>query len=376
MRARHSVLLSLCVSLLALSAACKETISPGDAPPADTTPAVVAVVIFPGKLALETGADTSLVVAAMDSTNHEIGAPPPATWATSDSTVATVSAEGVVKAMAAGSATITATIAGKQGMSDLTVADTQPAASPSQETRTADECGTPQDGWLWCDDFEQNRLGSYFEYVSPDSSFVRRSGVGVDSSYGMLVHFTQGRISAGALHLAFGKVPAGFTPVHDSTTKYREIYWRMYVRNQPGWTGGGGDKLSRAITFAGSNWSEAMMAQVWSGSKNPNVLVMDPSSGTDTAGTLQTTKYNDFDHLRWLGAQASNTPIFDSTHVGQWHCVEAHAKLNDPGQSNGSFELWIDGALEAQETTLNWLGSYSDYGINAVFFENYWNKGS
>ncbi|HEX5436668.1 MAG TPA: hypothetical protein VFW98_05895, partial [Gemmatimonadaceae bacterium] len=47
-----------------------------------------------------------------------------------------------------------------------------------------------------------------------------------------------------------------------------------------------------------------------------------------------------------------------------------------PGQSNGSFELWIDGALEAQETTLNWLGSYSDYGINAVFFENYWNKGS
>ncbi len=32
--------------------------------------------------------------------------------------------------------------------------------------------------------------------------------------------------------------------------------------------------------------------------------------------------------------------------------------------------------LEVEETGLNWLGSYSAYGINAVFVENYWNAGS
>ena len=40
------------------------------------------------------------------------------------------------------------------------------------------------------------------------------------------------------------------------------------------------------------------------------------------------------------------------------------------------FELWIDGRAEASNTTLNWVGAYDDYGINVVFFENYWNAGS
>ena len=61
---------------------------------------------------------------------------------------------------------------------------------------------------------------------------------------------------------------------------------------------------------------------------------------------------------------------------GIWQCVEAHAKLNDPGQSNGLFELWVNGKLDATRSGLNWVGSYTAYGINAVFVENYWNKGS
>jgi hypothetical protein len=51
-------------------------------------------------------------------------------------------------------------------------------------------------------------------------------------------------------------------------------------------------------------------------------------------------------------------------------------KLNDAGTSNGLIEMWIDGHLEASRTGLNWVGSYSAYGINMVFFENYWNNGS
>jgi hypothetical protein len=51
-------------------------------------------------------------------------------------------------------------------------------------------------------------------------------------------------------------------------------------------------------------------------------------------------------------------------------------RLNDPGQSNGVFDLRINDQLEAQRAGLNWVGSYSDYGMNAVFVENYWNDGS
>ena len=103
------------------------------------------------------------------------------------------------------------------------------------------ECATPRAGWIWCDDFEQDRLSSYFEYQSDGGRFVRASGVGNEGSWGMRGRFQAGTASAGALHLAVGRTPqAYFRPVDGGTANYRELYWRMYVRTQPGWTGGAG----------------------------------------------------------------------------------------------------------------------------------------
>ncbi len=120
------------------------------------------------------------------------------------------------------------------------------------------------------------------------------------------------------------------------------------------------------------------MAHVWSGGPegSPNYLGLVPASATDESGRVVGTEYNDFAHFRWLGEVVSRTPIFDMTHVGKWYCIEAHAKLNEPGRSNGVSELWINGVLEARKDGLNWQGAYTDYGINTVFLENYWNNGS
>ena len=248
--------------------------------------------------------------------------------------------------------------------------------TPPLETVT--ECANRELSWIWCDDFEEDRLSEYFEYDARDGSFVRAAGVGVEGSYGMRVRFAEGQVGAGSLHLAFGRTPGPyFRPVDAGTADYREVYWRMYVKHAPNWTGGGGDKLSRGIVFAGTNWSEAAIAHVWSGqNQDRDYLLLDPASGTDEAGNLRTTRYNDFANLRWLGIARSQTPLFDASHVGEWYCVEAHVRLNDAGQSNGAFELWIDDELEAQRSGLNWLGAYDAYGINAIFFENYWNAGS
>jgi hypothetical protein len=80
--------------------------------------------------------------------------------------------------------------------------------------------------------------------------------------------------------------------------------------------------------------------------------------------------------LHWLGSQAGVTPIFDSAHDDTWFCIEHHIKLNDPGESNGIQEFWIDGQLEASRTGLNFVDTWTDYAINAVYLENYWNSGS
>lgn len=245
----------------------------------------------------------------------------------------------------------------------------------------ARECDAPKPGWIWCDDFEQDRLGSYFEYQAHEGDFVRVSGVGYDGSAGMRARFSRaGQVEGGYLHLAMGRTPTPyFRSVDGGTARYREIFWRHFVKLEAGWTGAGGNKLSRAQTIVNEDWAQAMMAHVWSGiiSKGePYRLGIAPASGTDKAGRVRTTSYNDFRNFRWLGVAWSRTPIFDGTHVGKWYCIEAHARVNDRGRANGVFELWIDDRPEARIDGLNWQGAYGDYGINTVFLENYWNDGA
>jgi hypothetical protein len=254
------------------------------------------------------------------------------------------------------------------------------AALPSPPPRqAAGECDSPRTEWIWCDDFESNRLGSYFEYDRAGGRFQRVSGAGVGGGYAMRATWSPGQVSVGSLHLAFGRTPASsIRPVDAGVRDYRGVYWRIYLKNDSGWVGGGGNKLSRAQILANTNWAQAMVAPVWSGTQ-PGArirLMLDPASGTDAAGNLRATKYNDESNFRFLGAASAATPIFAPAAVGRWYCIEARVQLNDPGAANGVFELWIDEVPQASRTGLNWVGTYSAHGINTVFLENYWNEGS
>lgn len=220
-------------------------------------------------------------------------------------------------------------------------------------------------------------MAGYFE-ASP--SLQRRAGAGLHGSTGIAARYLPGVSEAGNLKVAFGRTPSAYLrPVDAGTRDYRDIYWRMYLMLPTGWQGGGADKLSRATILARADWSQAMSANVWSGANSgpeQNYLLLDPASGTSRWGFLRTRGYNDTDRLRGLGIASSQTPIFAPEYRGQWHCIEARARLNDRWLANGEFTLWIDGRLEAQRTGLNWMGNFDDYGINAVFFENYWNAAS
>ena len=243
------------------------------------------------------------------------------------------------------------------------------------------ECADSAPGWIWCDDFEEDRLDRYFEYNRADGGFVRASGVGMGGSYGMRVHYGRGQVDAGALHLAFGRTPQSyFRPVDDGSERYTRLYWRLYLRVPEGWEGHGGNKLSRAMVFGSpDHWGQAAIGHVWSGGPEGGAgshLVLDPASGVGGDGRLATTEYNDFPNLRWLGLTASATPVFEAPHRGGWRCIEAHARLNTPGRRDGVFQLWIDGVLEAEKPGLDWVGSFRDYGWNALFVENYWDDGS
>ncbi len=265
-----------------------------------------------------------------------------------------------------------------------------PAATPdtsatSTGTRIAAtvvrECDAPRSEWIWCDDFERDRLVSYFEHNRAEGDFDRVESVGLEGSHGMRTRFRAGREGHGWMHVAFGRTPQSYMrPVDDGVVVHRDVYWRFFVRNQEGWTGGGGHKLTRARGFASAqSWQQSMAAPVWSEGQaaDQDFLMLDPVSGTDESGTLLPYQEGNLgENPRWLGAKRGTTPLFDASHVGRWYCVEAHARLNDPGLSDGVFEFWIDGGLEARRESLNWVGSFVEYGINTISLDNYWNGGA
>jgi hypothetical protein len=105
---------------------------------------------------------------------------------------------------------------------------------------------------------------------------------------------------------------------------------------------------------------------------DPERLYLDPASGTDEFGVLRTTTYNDFPACAGSARPAGRLPLFSPPNIGKWFCIEVHMKLNNGDAGDGMLEYWIDDRLDAQRTGINWIGTYRDYGINAVYLEQYW----
>ncbi|MHA6485026.1 cohesin domain-containing protein [Paenibacillus sp. strain BS8-2] len=297
---------------------------------------------------------------------------------------ASVSVEGTVLAPGA-SVTLTDEVT-----IDVTAADGATTKSYTVTLVQADpilvnECQQLQADWLFCDDFEQDRSSQYFERTSQEQ-FYRTGSVGLGSSSGMKAEYRQAdgdQHDTGAIKVAIGRTPHAYlNSVAAQNEDLREIYYRFYVKHEQDWTGGGGDKLARVTSLQNGNWAQAMTAVVWSGNNlSKNYLVSEAVSGIDEEGNLKSTGWNDFANNSYVGARQSTTPMYDENHAGSWYAVEARVKLNDPGQSNGIFEVWIDDKLEMSNTNLDWIGTYeigpgAGYGLNWVSLENYWNAGT
>jgi hypothetical protein len=219
---------------------------------------------------------------------------------------------------------------------------------------------------IWYDDFD----GPAKPYTESQGRLDSEQAFGGEGR-AMLSHYDKDSRGVGNRKVFFGDSPTG--KVVRRGESFADVYWRIYVKHQSGWQGGGPAKLSRATSIVTPRWAQAMISHVWSSGES---LTLDPATGVRN-GRVVTTKYNDFANLRWLGNKpVSQFKIHSTSEAGRWICVEARAKLNTPGKKDGLNQLWIDGRLEAERTKLDWRGTYDEYGINAVFLETYWNAGS
>lgn len=235
----------------------------------------------------------------------------------------------------------------------------------------------PNPNVIWCDSFENEDLGpngtvgeNYFEFDTDNGDHARVTTEHVHGQYALRSRWQAGEVSAGHFLRNFGRNPIG-SQSH-SQQDFREIYWRFYFKLQDGFTGFP-DKYTRALIFASTtNWAQAIGAHLWVDENARDHLALDPATWINDQSQLTSTQWNDFANQIWLGKERGATTI----QAGRWYCVEAHVKLNTPGQSDGIFEFWLDNKLDASQTNLNWVKSWTDYGINSVFFSDYWNDGS
>lgn len=219
---------------------------------------------------------------------------------------------------------------------------------------------------IWYDDFD----GKERDYTESSGGLDDQNAYG-GQGRSMLSHYEKGSRGIGNRKVFFGDSPTG--KVINRGKHYDDIYWRIYVKHQHDWMGGGPAKLSRATSIVTPNWAQAMIAHVWSSGE---ALTLDPATGV-RGDAIVTRQYNDFDKLKWLGNKpASRFKLHSAEEVGRWVCVEARVKLNTPGKKDGLNQLWIDGRLEAERTGLDWRGGYTKHGVNGVFLETYWNSGS
>ena len=49
---------------------------------------------------------------------------------------------------------------------------------------------------------------------------------------------------------------------------------------------------------------------------------------------------------------------------GRWYDVRYRVALNTPGQKDGVFEAWVDGAKIIEYSDVDYRGRYTDFGVN------------
>ena len=147
---------------------------------------------------------------------------------------------------------------------------------------------------IWYDDFDNDAQQERYPEKSGGTTADVRFG---ETGRSFHMHYPKGSRGIGGRKVFFGDSPTHLAKTVRRGEVFEDVYWRIYVKHEQGWTGGGPAKLSRATSLVPPGWRQAMIAHVWSSGE---ALTLDPASGV-RGDHVVTTRYNDFDNLRWLG---------------------------------------------------------------------------
>jgi len=157
-------------------------------------------------------------------------------------------------------------------------------------------------------------------------------------------------------------------------TEYPEIYFRAWMRTQPGWQSvtGASSKIFRIEHF---DQTGNIFANFSTGDMSPIALLLFGQMGGSTQGAYvpafrcapqssnyyctSAPSYMQNDIFTTLGTAKTVTTSWAD---GNWHQYDIHVKMNTIGSNNGVFEFSVDGTLMVSRTDAQWKVSGAGAG--------------
>ncbi|MDT8368313.1 MAG: Ig-like domain-containing protein [Longimicrobiales bacterium] len=286
-----------------------------------------AIIVGAPAESLESARSMQFEAAVVDASGRRINGTE-VVWTSSDTLRAIVSDDGVVRGIAPGPVTITASAKGAKGKSTVDIFD------------------SPLPGTLFfSEDMESGSLDAWHDGVDPSKhAIVTDRAAARSGSHGLRVDYPSGG-DGGWLTRFF---PSGYDAVHI----------RYWVRLAPGWKGG-----TSLVGVHGSGTDDRGSAFGKFGTC---------PTGTDFFSTFLRAEGGDPGPVEFLtfhpeiddSCQGSTgdagTTYLDGRDLtpNRWHQIEIEVRANEPGSMDGRQRMWVDGELTATWSGIRFRDSY------------------
>lgn len=278
---------------------------------------------------------------------------------------------------------------------DASETDPQPTTTPSDESSTAepttdptgiDETGTDTDptgtpdangcpgnapaSWISCENFDdiQDGPSEIAQWYEMGDAFGVEPDGDDPTDQALRITLQPTMVFGGWVSLRWGNGPDG--PGVDSPGEdFDEVWVRYTLKTGDDWPGYEIGDVGEIIAANGANWGIATETAI----RGDGAGRLRPLGWTCIFdGALACNGSNDWSGgLQLIWQDAGPSTIFGGDSAGVERCLEAHMRLNTPGAADGEAQVWIDGNLETDVTDVDFRGTWTDYGLNALRFTNY-----
>jgi len=220
-------------------------------------------------------------------------------------------------------------------------------------------------------------LSDYYGNFSNSSQWTIQSNV-VNDSYAAEHRFPNG---GEGLHCTQHFGDSTKSPVYENGlgNRYLDLYVQFKIYYPPGYDWSAGNNKQMIIGTDDGIRHDNICCNPW---VSHYITLL--AGGTGTQGYFNAegnNKRNPSDGHNWFGLSPNINGFEQNRYyiqTGRWYTIEVRRRLNDSGQSNGIFEMWIDGQKVAEHNNVvyrvPWDDTYGadfNYGTNFVMLTAY-----